>query len=74
MNRAPGSEEKSETTRRPQEASEHMSDPRLTEFVRALAQSAAMEIEPTSLPIGQNSCNGVESSLSRLARPAAQVR
>jgi hypothetical protein len=43
MNRAPGSEKKSETARRPQEANTHTSDPKLIEFVRALAGAAARE-------------------------------
>jgi hypothetical protein len=43
MNRVPGSEKKSETARRPQEASAHTSDPKLIEFVRALARAAARE-------------------------------
>ena len=43
MNRAPGSEKKSETARRPQEANSHASDPKLIEFVRALARAAARE-------------------------------
>jgi hypothetical protein len=37
MNLAPASEKKSETARRPQEANAHRSDPKLIEFVRALA-------------------------------------
>jgi hypothetical protein len=43
MNRAPGSEKKSETARRPQDATSHISDPKLIEFVRALARAAARE-------------------------------
>ena len=43
MNRAPGSEKKSETALRQQEASARTSDPKLIEFVRALARAAARE-------------------------------
>jgi hypothetical protein len=43
MNRAPGSEKKSESARRPQEASTHTSDPKLIAFVRALVRAAAKE-------------------------------
>jgi hypothetical protein len=43
MNRAPGSEKKSETARRPQEVSAHTSDLKLIAFVRALARAAARE-------------------------------
>jgi hypothetical protein len=43
MNRPPGSEKKSHTARRPQEANTHASDPKLVEFVRALARAAARE-------------------------------
>jgi hypothetical protein len=43
MNRAPGSEKKSETARRPQEASSATPDPKLLEFVKSLARAAARE-------------------------------
>ena len=43
MDRAPGSEKKSETAHRAQEASSSPSDPKLIEFVRALARAAARE-------------------------------
>jgi hypothetical protein len=43
MNPPPGSEKKSDTARRLQEANLHGSDPKLIEFVRALARAAARE-------------------------------
>jgi hypothetical protein len=43
MNREPGSKEKSETTRRPLEASSAPPDPKLLEFVKSLARAAARE-------------------------------
>jgi hypothetical protein len=43
MNRVPGSEKKSETALRPQEAGAHTSDPKLIDLVRALAPAAARE-------------------------------
>jgi hypothetical protein len=43
MDRGPGSEKKSETARQSTEASSSPSDPKLIEFVRALARAAARE-------------------------------
>jgi hypothetical protein len=43
MNRAPGSEKKSETARRPLDASSATPDPKLLEFVKSLARAAARE-------------------------------
>jgi hypothetical protein len=43
MNRPPGPEKKSDPARGPQEANPLASDPKLIEFVRALARAAARE-------------------------------